>query len=115
MELAEDVRHSDKGREVYKLRKETIERVFADAKVKHGLRYTQFRGLARLKMQVLLTFSCMNLKKLAKWKPINGFLPPILHSFCFVFTKCLWLMKIPPALCLNEVANLKWTGAFIID
>ena len=48
IELAEDVRHSDKGKEVYKLRKETIERVFADAKVQHGLRYKQYRGLARL-------------------------------------------------------------------
>jgi transposase len=48
MEIAEDVRHSDKGREIYKLRKETIERVFADAKVKHGLRYTLYRVLARL-------------------------------------------------------------------
>lgn len=76
IERAEDVRHSPKGREIYKLRKETIERVFADAKVKHGLRYTQYRGLARLKMQVLLTFSCMNLKKLAKWKRKNGTLPP---------------------------------------
>jgi len=75
MDFAEDVRHSDKGREIYKLRKETIERVFADAKVKHGLRYTQYRGLARLKMQVLLTFTCINLKKLAKWKRINGLLP----------------------------------------
>ena len=79
MEMAEDVRHSDKGKEVYRLRKETIERVFADAKVKHGLRFTQYRGLARLKMQVLLTFSCMNLKKLASWKRINGFLSPILR------------------------------------
>lgn len=72
LERAEDVRHSDKGKEIYKLRKETIERVFADAKVKHGMRYTQFRGLARLNMQVLLTFACMNLKKLASWKRKNS-------------------------------------------
>lgn len=81
MERAEDVRHSDKGKEIYKLRKETIERVFADAKVKHGMRYTQFRGLARLKMQALLTFSCMNLKKLASWKRKNGL--PSEISCCF--------------------------------
>jgi len=99
MELAEDVRHSDKGREVYKLRKETIERIFADAKVKHGLRHTQFRGLARLKMQVLLTFSCMNLKKLAKWKRLNGLLLPIFHYFCLSFDKSLFQTKKPhPAL-----------------
>ena len=98
-ELAEDVRHSPDGKEVYALRKETIERIFADAKVKHGLRYTQFRGLARLRMQVLLTFSCMNLKKLAKWKRINGLLPPIFTLFWFVFLKSLFQTKKPhPAL-----------------
>ncbi len=79
MEYAEDVRHSPDGKEVYKLRKETIERVFADAKVKHGLRYTQYRGLERLRMQVLLTFACMNLKKLASWKRKNNMLSPILR------------------------------------
>ena len=75
MERAEDVRHSPKGKEIYSLRKETVERIFADAKVKHGLRYTQFRGLAKLRVQALLTFSCMNLKKLASWKRKNRLLP----------------------------------------
>jgi hypothetical protein len=101
MEIAEDVRHSDKGREIYKLRKETIERVFADAKVKHGLRYTQYRGLARLKMQVLLTFSCMNLKKLAGWKRKNGLLPPILQRFCLFFSMFILLMEKPHPLSLG--------------
>ena len=32
--------------QLYKRRKETIERVFADAKEKHAMRYTQYRGLA---------------------------------------------------------------------
>ena len=85
MELAEDVRLSDRGKEIYARRKETIERVFADAKEKHFMRYTQLRGLARLKMQTLLTFACMNLKKLAKWKRIKGELSPIfrfLRCFC---------------------------------
>jgi len=77
MEWAEDVRHSPEGKETYALRKETIERIFADAKVKHGMRFTQFRGLARLKMQTLLTFSCMNLKKLATWKRRNGLSSPV--------------------------------------
>ena len=90
MELAEEVRHSPQGKEIYKLRCETIERVFADAKEKHAMRYTQFRGLARLKMQVLLTFSCMNLKKLAKWKVKNGLLQPILSEFILF---CLELIK----------------------
>ena len=41
-----------------------MECVFADAKEKHGMRYTQYRGLA----QVTIKFSAMNLKKLATWK-----------------------------------------------
>ena len=76
MERAEDVRYSPKGKEIYAMRAQTIERVFADAKEKHFMRYTHFRGLARLKMQVLLTFACMNLKKLAKWKKKNGLSEP---------------------------------------
>ena len=87
IEQAEDVRHSTKGRETYKKRKETIERVFADAKVKHGMRYTQYRGLARLKMQVLLTFACMNLKKLASWKRKNGLLPPFFNNIFVLIIK----------------------------
>jgi len=79
LELAEDVRHSPEGKEIYERRKETIERVFGDAKEKHGLRYTQLRGKARLKNQTLLTFTCMNLKKLASWKRRNGLLPSLLE------------------------------------
>ena len=71
MERAEDIRHTPAGNEVYRRRKETIERVFADAKVKHGLRYTQYRGLEKVRIQALLIFMCMNLKKLAKWKRNN--------------------------------------------
>jgi transposase len=95
MELAEDVRHSPQGKEGYKLRKETIERVFADAKVKHGMRYTQYRGLARLKMQVLLTFSCMNLKKLASWKKKNGLLSPLLRYLRLFSPDFMFLTKKP--------------------
>lgn len=54
-------------KDVYRKRKETIGRVFADAKEKHGMRYTQLRGLARPKPEVGLRFACMNLKKLANW------------------------------------------------
>ena len=68
LERSEDVRHSPEGKEIYALRKETIERVFADAKEKHAMRYTHYRGLAKLKMEALLSFAAMNLKKLARWK-----------------------------------------------
>lgn len=70
LEEANHLRHDRYVNSVYKCRKETIERVFADAKEKHSMRYTQLRGLAKMKMEVTLTFACMNLKKMANrlWK-----------------------------------------------
>ena len=65
MEEAEHLRHVPKVRDTYKKRKETIERVFADTKERHCLRYTHYRGLAKVKVQVALIFSCLNLKKMA--------------------------------------------------
>ena len=91
MELAEDVRHSPEGKEIYALRSQTIERVFADAKEKHFMRYTYYRGLAKLRMQALLTFAAMNLKKLAKWKRLNGDNPqPLTYllRFSFLLLRC---------------------------
>jgi transposase len=81
IERAEDVRHSPEGKEIYSMRGQTIERVFADAKEKHCMRYTHYRGLAKLRMQALLTFAAMNLKKLAKWKRINGLLTDLALIF----------------------------------
>jgi len=67
MEEAEHLRHSYDIKQIYAKRKETIERVFADAKEKHGMRWTTLRGLKKLSMQAMLTFAAMNLKKLATW------------------------------------------------
>ena len=67
-ELADDARYTPEYRELYARRKETIERVFADAKEKHAMRYTQYRGLAQVTNWVKLKFAAMNLKKLANWK-----------------------------------------------
>lgn len=66
-EEAEHIRHTDWGKALYRKRSETIERVFADAKDKHNMRYTHLRGNRKLRMAALLTFSCMNLKKLVSW------------------------------------------------
>jgi hypothetical protein len=66
MEMAEDIRHTLGNKEIYSLRKETIERIFGTAKEQHGFRYTQYVGKARMEMKAGLTFACMNLKKLAK-------------------------------------------------
>jgi len=66
MEQVEDIRHTLGTKEIYAKRKETIERVFADAKELHGMRYAKHRGHGRVKMELGFVFTCMNLKKLAK-------------------------------------------------
>ncbi len=79
-ELADDARYTPKYKELYARRKETIERVFADAKEKHAMRYTPYRGLTQVTKWVRLKFAAMNLKKLAKWRWKNlspSFLVPI--------------------------------------
>ena len=68
LETCEDIRQSFGMKELYSLRKETIERIFGTAKENHGFRYTQMFGKARMEMKAGLTFACMNLKKLAKMK-----------------------------------------------
>ena len=96
LEVAEDFRHTEEGKYLYSLREETIERVFADAKEKHGMRYTQYRGKAKVKMQVLLTFACMNLKKLAMWKaryPQKGLQSANIHLFLSKFIKTLQITR----------------------
>jgi transposase len=77
MEMCEEIRHTIGSKEIYDQRKETIERLFGTAKENHGLRYTQYRGKARMEMKVGLTFTCLNLKKLAKMKRKYGVLGPI--------------------------------------
>ena len=67
-EMADDARYTPIYQRMYKARKETIERVFADAKEKHAMRYTRYRGLAQVANWVKLGFAAMNLKKFANWK-----------------------------------------------
>jgi transposase len=72
MEKAEDIRHTLGNKQIYDLRKETIERIFGTAKEQHGFRYTQYVGKDRMEMKTGLTFACMNLKKLAKMIAKSG-------------------------------------------
>lgn len=89
IDLAEDIRHTPEYRDLYKLRQEKIERVFADAKEKHGMRYTQYRGLAQVTNWVKLKFAAMNLKKLALWKWKTSCTSYILHFFAVKCNKTL--------------------------
>ena len=85
LEICEDIRHTIGMKELYNLRKETIERLFGTAKENHCFRYTQMIGKARMEMKVGLTYTCLNLKKLAKMLHRKGLLGPLFHRFSFVF------------------------------
>ena len=85
-ELADDARYTLAYAQLYKCRKETIERVFADAKEKHAMRYTQYRGLAQVTNWVKLKFVAMNLKKLDTWKWRN-----LLSSFRFAVFSLIYV------------------------
>lgn len=56
---------TNKGKKIYKRRKETIERSFADSKELHGLRYCRMRGKEKVSEQCLLTAAVQNMKKIA--------------------------------------------------
>lgn len=87
VEIAEDIRHTEWGQDLYRMRAETIERVFADAKEKHGMRYTRYRGLGKVQDYLTLLFACMNLKKLAMWKKKRGMLAPLSSIYSFLMPK----------------------------
>ena len=73
----EQIRKTERAKEIYAQRKETIERVFADAKEKHAMRYTHHRGLAAVTRWVRLKYAAINLKKLANWSWNNSFFSTI--------------------------------------
>ena len=81
IEQAEDIRHSPLGKKTYALRSQTIERVFADAKEKHAMRYTPYRGLTAVTTWVKLKFAALNLKKFAIHKWMFAFLYIISSMF----------------------------------
>ena len=82
LDLVEQIRKTDRAKEIYAQRKETIERVFVDAKERHAMRYTHHRGLAAVTRWVRLKFAAMNLKKLANWSWKNSFFR-LIFAYCF--------------------------------
>ncbi len=67
LDIVEDLRFVDTFKEKYKLRSQTVERRFGDAKEQHGMRWTRLKGLKKVSMQTMLITGAMNLKKLAMW------------------------------------------------
>ncbi|BDP59370.1 hypothetical protein EfmJHP38_03080 [Enterococcus faecium] len=67
MDEVEHLRLTDLNKSIYKKRKQTIERIFADAKEKHGRQKVAKFNRAFPSSNILLVFAAMNLKKLATW------------------------------------------------
>ncbi len=119
LEEADHLRHKSFVKRVYKKRKETIERVFADAKEKHGMRYTKLRGLSKINIEVSLIFSCMNLKKLANWMwkhtSNSERLTPIFSTILIKYCQnkkiaTLYILKV--AICLQSVTPISIDRSF---
>ena len=83
----EQIQKTEVWQDIYARRKETIERAFADAKEKHGMRYTHHRGLARVTRWVRLKFAAMNLKKLAIWSCKTPAFPQSFSYFFYNYAK----------------------------
>lgn len=88
-EIAHTFTLTEKGKKIYKRRKETVERSFADSKELHGLRYCRMRGLSKVAEQCLLTAAVQNMKKIAMccWDNIT-----FLRLF-FIKTKPISLLR----------------------
>ena len=87
LDLVEQLRKTNRCKELYEKRKQTIERVFADAKEKHAMRYTHHRGLAAVTRWVRLKYAAMNLKKLALWTWNKSVFQPFFFLFTPFYTK----------------------------
>lgn len=77
---AEELRHTASWKEIYPLRKQTIERVFADDKENHCLRFTRLNGLNKNRHQASIIFTSHNLKKMSLWMWKNGYRRNIKYS-----------------------------------
>ena len=105
VEQTEEYRYTALHKKWYGRRKETIERVFADAKEKHAMRFTPYRGLAQVTNWVKLKFAAMNVKKLALWLTREGENSPL-----FVQNLLRWLNFIENT--KNPVLSCFKTGFF---
>ena len=78
-ENSRERRLSERGKELYKLRKEKIERSFADSKQNHGYRYAMYKGIEKNQNYTWLICAAQNMKNIVtkitksmKRCPING-------------------------------------------
>ena len=64
-EESRERRLSDRGKELYKRRKEKIERSFADSKNNHGYRYAMYKGIEKNQAYTWLICAAQNMKNIA--------------------------------------------------
>ena len=64
-EKSRERRLSERGKEIYKLRKEKVERSFADSKNNHGYRYAMYRGIEKNQNYTWLICAAQNMKNIA--------------------------------------------------
>ena len=63
-ERSREIRISKEGKKIYKRRKETIERSFADSKNNHGYRYAMYRGIEKNQNYTWLICATQNMKNI---------------------------------------------------
>ena len=64
-ELIREYRISKEGKELYKKRKEKVERSFADSKQNHGYRYAMYKGLNKNQHYTWLICAAQNMKNIS--------------------------------------------------
>lgn len=69
LDQADAFTKSPKGRRLYQLRKETIERSFAEAKDNQGLRTARMLGRANMREQSFLSAAVQNMKRIVRYVP----------------------------------------------
>jgi len=94
-------RYTEQGKELYRRRKETVERSFADSKQLHGHRYARLRGRGKVFEQCLLCSAVQNMKKIALvvdrddllrlFKRLRLFWPPQ-KFYKWVFKELIWFI-----------------------
>ena len=72
-EIFRENRLSKEGKELYKKRKEHVERSFADSKQNHGYRYAMYKGVKKNQHYTWLICAAQNMKNIAlKKTKVNG-------------------------------------------
>ena len=90
-EIARENRLSARGKELYKLRKEKIERSFADSKQNHGYRYAMYKGIEKNQNYTWLICAAQNMKNIVKKLKNGGKIPNRYSGFLL---KMQFILKI---------------------